>query len=74
MLNEFRICDKCKGTNVKSLKTKLLEIDPNSKISVGCQNMCGIGRTKSFCIVNHIPIIAENETELIEKVKNKIHN
>ncbi len=41
----------------------------NVQIQIGCQNFCGIGRSKSFVIVDHIPIIAENEKELIEKVK-----
>ncbi len=72
-MNEFRICDQCKGTNVKSLKSKLEALDPNAKIMIGCQNMCGIGRTKPFVIVNHIPVIANTEEELLEKVKTVIH-
>lgn len=32
--------------------------------------MCGIGFKKSFCILNNIPIIAENEDELILKIKS----
>lgn len=71
-MNEFRICDKCKKTNASSLSQKLKELDPDAKIMIGCQNLCGIGRTKSFVIVNHIPIYAEDEKELIEKVKKSI--
>lgn len=72
MINEFRICDRCKATNVNTLIPKLKEIDSACKIKVGCQNFCGIGMKKSFAIVNNIPVIAENEDELIEKIKAKI--
>ena len=58
MNNEFRICDKCKATNVDTLKPRLQEVDPNASIKVGCQNFCGIGMKKSFAIVNNIPVIA----------------
>lgn len=74
MNNEFRICDKCKATNVDTLMPRLKELDPNCDIKVGCQNFCGIGMTKSFAIVNNIPIIATNEDELIEKIKESINN
>ncbi|MCI9234280.1 MAG: DUF1450 domain-containing protein [Bacilli bacterium] len=72
MSNEFRICNKCKGTNIKTLLLKLKEIDSEAKIIIGCQNLCGIGRNKSFVILNHIPIIAENESQLIIEVTKKI--
>ncbi len=68
----YKICDKCKGTNTKTLIPKLKEIDSNAEIQIGCQNFCGIGRSKSFVIVNHTPIIALNEDELIEKVKEHL--
>ncbi len=72
MANQFRICNKCKAMNVDSLIPKLKEIDPESEIVVGCQNFCGIGQTKNFAIVNHVPIIAENEEELVNKIKSKL--
>lgn len=72
MKNEFRICNRCKATNVDTLIPKLKEIDKEASIIVGCQNFCGIGQTKSFAIVNHTPIIAEAEDELIEKIKEKL--
>ncbi len=68
----YKICDKCKGTNTKTLIPKLKEIDSNAEIQIGCQNFCGIGRSKNFVIVNHTPIIALNEDELIEKVKEQL--
>ncbi len=72
MSNEFRICNKCRATNVKTLVPKLKNIDANANIIIGCQNLCGIGRTKSFVILNHIPIIAKTEDELIEIIKKQI--
>lgn len=74
MSNQFRICNKCKAMNVDSLIPKLKEIDNEAEIIVGCQNFCGIGQTKAFAIVNHVPIIAENEDELIIKIKSKLQN
>lgn len=71
-MNEFRICDRCKKTNIKSLIPKLNELDPNASIIVGCQNLCGIGGMKSFVIVNHVPIIAPNEDALIDEIKKKL--
>lgn len=72
MNNEFRICDRCKATNVDTLIPKLKEIDSECEIKVGCQNFCGIGMKKSFAIVNNIPVIAESEDELVEKIKDQI--
>lgn len=72
MNNEFRICDRCKATNINTLIPRLKKIDSNCEIKVGCQNFCGIGMKKSFAIVNNVPVIAENEDELIEKIKNKL--
>lgn len=70
----FKVCDKCKGTNIKTLVPKLKEIDPQAQIDIRCHNLCGIGRTKPFVIVNHIPVIADTEEELLEKVREKVNN
>ena len=66
---EIRICDLCKATNIKTLLPTLKENFPEAIVKIGCQNMCGIGATKNFAIVDHIPVIAENEKELIDKIK-----
>lgn len=71
-MNQFRVCDKCKATNIKTLVPRLKELDSEAEIIIGCQNFCGIGAKKSFVICNHVPIIAENEDELIDKVKQTI--
>lgn len=72
MKNEFRICNLCRGVPFKELEKRLKELDPNATIHVGCQNVCGIGRTKPFVIVNKKLIIDEHLDTLIEKVKQEI--
>ena len=69
LITRIKICDKCRGTNVETLVPRIKEILPDAEIQIGCQNFCGIGQTKAFLILNHKPIIAENEDELIEKLK-----
>ena len=71
-MNEFKICNICKEDRDKTLKPKLQELDPEAKIIIACQGFCAIGATKEFCIVNGIPVIADTEEELINKVKEQI--
>ncbi|WP_404978341.1 DUF1450 domain-containing protein [Bacillus sp. FSL K6-0255] len=72
MANEFRVCDDCQATNIKTLLPRLKEVDPDAKVEVGCQSYCGLGRKKSFAFVNNRPLSAPTEDELIDKVKKKI--
>lgn len=69
MSNEFRICDECKTTNLKTLLSRLKEIDPNATIEVGCQSYCGIGHKKHFVVVNDRYLTAMNEDQLVEKIR-----
>ena len=73
-MNKVGICDKCRAVNYKSIIEKLKQIDPNIEINVGCQNMCGIGRTKPFVILNHKPIIGNDENDLMEKITDLLIN
>lgn len=63
------ICNKCKAINSLSISKKLKEIYPNARYEIGCNNMCGIGRSKVVVILNNKPIIADTEEELINKIK-----
>lgn len=71
-MNKFNVCDKCRGTNIKTLIPRLKKLDKNSTINIGCQSVCGIGKTKPFVICNDRLIVATTEEELIEKVKQAI--
>lgn len=71
----IKVCNKCKGTNIDTLVPRIKEIYPEAEIEIGCQNMCGIGYSKSFLILDFIPIIANHEDELIEKlIEHKSNN
>lgn len=74
MKNEYRICDKCRAVNTENLIKIIKEIDNDSTITIGCQNFCGIGRTKPFVILNNIPIIGNDKEDLINKIKEKIQS
>lgn len=71
--NEFKVCDKCKGTNLETLIPKLKKCDPNGKIIVGCHSYCGPGRDVPFVFVNNKPIRATDENELIKKVEEVLN-
>ncbi len=68
-MNEFRTCDLCTGFNGKSVAERLKELDEKANVIVGCQGLCAIGAKMPYVIVNGIIVTADNEDEIIEKVK-----
>ncbi|WP_280770839.1 DUF1450 domain-containing protein [Salipaludibacillus daqingensis] len=72
MPNKFKVCHKCKATNIDTLVPKLEQLDPNAKIKIGCQSYCGPGKKKPFVIVNDKVVSSKKEEKLIEKVEKRM--
>ncbi|WP_416150437.1 DUF1450 domain-containing protein [Salipaludibacillus sp. HK11] len=73
MTNKFKVCDKCKATNIDSLVSRLKKIDSNAKINIGCHSYCKKGKKKPFVFVNGEVVSAKKEDKLIEKVKKRMN-
>lgn len=71
---KVELCDKCKGTNVKTLIPKIKKISDDIDIQIHCIQYCGVGRDKVVVLLNHVPIIGSSEDEVIIKIKEKIQN
>lgn len=71
-MNDYKTCDICSGFNHETLVEKIKKIDSTAKIEIGCQNMCAIGATKPFVILNGMLLFDENEDNLILKIKDII--
>jgi len=68
--NEFKVCDKCKGTNVNTLIPRLKKLDPDATIiKLTCISYCGPGRDYPFVFLNNKPILGDNEDDLIRRIK-----
>ena len=73
-MHKIEVCDKCKGTNIKTLIPKIKAISNDIDIKIGCIQYCGIGRDKIVVLVDHIPIIGVSEEEVISKITEKLKN
>ena len=68
--NEFKVCARCKGTNLNTLIPRLEKLDPQAKIlAPTCVSYCGPGRDYPFVFLNNKPIKGENEDDLIQKIR-----
>ncbi len=65
---EIKLCDRGKTNTVKIVE-QLKKIYDNPRIIVECQSVCAICQTKCFAIVNGQLLIAENDDDLIDKIK-----
>lgn len=72
--NEFKICERCKGTNIQSLVPKLQKLDEHADIIIGCHSYCGPGRESPFAFVNNRPIRGKTEDELIHQIADFLKN
>lgn len=63
MANDIRICDKCKHMKVKTMLSKLKQLDPESEVRVGCKSYCGPCARKAFIFINGRYITAPTEDE-----------
>jgi len=70
--NEFKVCERCKGTNLVTLIPKLKKLDEQANIKVGCHSYCGPGRDAPFAFVNNKPVCGKDEDDLIEKIKYQL--
>jgi len=68
--NEFKVCTRCKGTNLNTLIPRLEKLDPNANIlKLRCVSYCGPGRDYPFVFLNNKPIKGEDEDDLTRKIK-----
>ena len=69
---KIEICDKCKGTNIKTLVPKIKNISNDIDIKIHCIQFCGLGRDKIVVLLDHVPIIGDTEDEVVKKICEKI--
>lgn len=71
-MHKVEICDKCKGTNINTLLPKIKKLSNDLEIKIGCINYCGIGRDKICILFDHMPIIKDNEKDIIDEIKKRL--
>ncbi|TLG73920.1 DUF1450 domain-containing protein [Culicoidibacter larvae] len=65
---ELKICGQCKGTNVKTLVPRLLELFPEATIEDKCHSVCGPGRTMAIVIIGDRQFMAPSEDALLAQL------
>jgi len=71
--NEFKVCDRCKGTNLKTLVPRLKKLDPDANILPPiCVSYCGPGRDFPFVFLNNKPIKGVDEDDLIRRIRDVV--
>ena len=70
--NKFKVCDRCRGSNLRTLIPRLNKLDEDAEIEMGCHSYCGPGRDYPFVFVNNKPVLAKDEDELIQKVSEML--
>lgn len=64
----IKICDRCKGFDYRRIINEIDKLGLEVKYEIGCNSMCGVGRSNIVLIVNGKPIIAKNINELLQKL------
>ncbi len=67
MVNDIRVCDKCKHMKMKTTVAKLGKLVPGADIKVGCKSYCGPCARYAFVFINGRYIKGATEDEAIEK-------
>lgn len=58
--------------NVKNMKAKLLKLDPEAELKIGCKSYCGPCSRFAFIFVNGRYITAPSEDEALQKAQKYI--
>ncbi|GAB2699693.1 hypothetical protein GCM10027018_18600 [Paenibacillus thermoaerophilus] len=53
----------------KNMKAKLMKLDPEAELKIGCKSYCGPCSRYAFVYVNGRYLTAPTEDEVLEKVK-----
>lgn len=72
MVNDIRICDKCRHIKLKTMVPKLEKMAPGAEIQIGCKSYCGPCTRGAFVFINGRYIRGETEDEAIEKAKKYV--
>lgn len=72
MVNDIRICDKCKHMRIKTIVPKLKALAPDVELKIGCKSYCGPCSRSAFIFVNGRYVTGKTEEEALEKAKKYV--